>query len=182
MNNYLYIGIIALLLLIVGGALWEIIRPKTKPVTIIEYETLTITKEDTIRILSPPIIRYVEKAKYIVSQTHADSCHAALERCLTDREYLAELEAEAEKTVPGGSVVARWSMPRFIEHGNGFDIEARFTPLPPVTVYKDKKVGLFERFGFGLQAGAGVALTPNGARPAVYVGAGVHFDMKEIFR
>lgn len=179
MNKSILIGIIALLLLVIGGGGWEIIRPKVKtPEPVIHYETLTITKTDTMIVKSPAKTTYIDRVEYVMRDMAQDSCCPNLERCFLDNFYLSNLETEIEKTVEGGSVLAQWSTPMYLESGNGFHIEARFTPLPAQVVEIEKPRSFWDRFGYGLHGTAGM---DTQGKPAAVVGIGLHFDMKGIF-
>jgi hypothetical protein len=178
MNKNLLIGIIALLLLLIGGGAWEIIRPKPKPEVITEYETLTVTKTDTMYLKSPPKVFYKDRVEYVMRDMPRDSCCPTLERCFLDQFFLSNLEAEVEKTVQGGSVLAQWSTPMYLESGNGFHIEARFSPLPAQVIEVEKPRNFFDRFGYGLHATGGI---DTQGKPSAVVGVGFHFDAKGIF-
>lgn len=93
---------------------------------------------------------------------------------------LSELEVDGRIESPGISGTIGWSTPRHLESGQGFTYDLRATQttntyLPPGSP------SFFDRFGYGIHAGAGAALTPTGTYPALYVGVGVHFDFKGVF-
>ena len=179
MSKTLLIFIVALLLIVVGGTGWEIIRPKVKALEpVIHYETLVVDQTDTIRVISPPKVYYRDRVVTQIAETPKDSCCTLLERCWLDQFWLSNLETEVEKTVEGGSITAQWSTPAYLESGNGFHIEARFTPLPAQVVEIEKPRSFWNRFGYGLHGTAGM---DTQGRPAAVVGVGLHFDAKGLF-
>jgi len=178
MNKYILTGIIALLLLVIGGGAWEFMRPKDKPETVTEYQTLTITKTDTLKILSPPRISYRDRVEIVMRDTPRDSCCAVLERAYLDIFHLSNLETEIEKSVDGGSVIASWSTPAYLESGNGFNISATFNPLPPVIIEKEHTVSFLDRFGHGITLTAGINTQ---GKPDAVAGYGVFFSFNGLF-
>jgi len=176
MNKYLLIGIIALLLLVIGGGGWEILRPKAKPAPPVTLrDTLKITKLDTVKVTSPPRVFYRDRVTQQIAETPPDSCCPLLERCWLDQFWLSNTEVEAEKTVENGSIRASFSMPRHLESGQGFEIVSTYTPPPAQVIEVPKPRTFFDAFGAGIHATAGI--DPIRKDWSVTLGVGVHYDL-----
>jgi hypothetical protein len=176
MKDLIPYAIVSIVCLALGAMLMKGCEKTPEPIT--SYDTLRITKTDTLKILSPPRISYRDRVEVVMRDTPRDSCCAILERCYLEQFFLSNLEAEIEKTVDGGSVIASWSTPAYLESGNGFQIEARFNPLPPVVIEKEHTVSFFDRFGYGLTGTAGI--NTQGKADAV-VGVGFFFSLNGVF-
>jgi len=176
MKDLIPYAIVSIVCLALGAMLMKGCEKTPEPIT--SYDTLRITKTDTLRVTSPPRISYRDRVEVVMRDTPRDSCCAILERCYLEQFFLSNTEVEIEKSVPGGSVLASFSMPRYLESGQGFDITATFNPLPPVVIEKEHTVSFFDRFGHGITLTAGVNTQ---GKPDAVAGYGVFFSFNGLF-
>jgi hypothetical protein len=126
---------------------------------------------------SPPKVFYKDRVEYVMREMPRDSCCPSLERCFLEQFYLSNIEAEVEKTVENGSIRASFSMPRYLESGNGFEIVSTYTPPAPQIIEVAKKRTFFDPFGLGVHITGGV--DPLRKDWSVTFGVGFHYDLTD---